>query len=152
MTERIDQAWLSSASLQGLLKLLSEDGGQARIAGGAVRNALLDQPINHFTRNTSTACFGGDVQIFKITDIAFAPRAWMNNVGGKPQQGSVLLFSDQTIKRAGIIEKPVPGFFRDIARKGLVVKRQIGVPHGQPGLFVDTFDGSKERNGGVHCI
>ena len=46
MTERIDQAWLSSASLQGLLKLLSEDGGQARIAGGAVRNALLDQPIS----------------------------------------------------------------------------------------------------------
>ena len=46
MAERIDQDWLAEPSLQKLLRLLNEGQGEARIAGGAVRNALLDQPIS----------------------------------------------------------------------------------------------------------
>lgn len=52
MGERIDQDWLKKPSLQALLGLLNENQSlvehevQARIAGGAVRNALLDQPIS----------------------------------------------------------------------------------------------------------
>ncbi|NKB51175.1 MAG: CCA tRNA nucleotidyltransferase [Rhizobiaceae bacterium] len=46
MAERIDQDWITSPSLQELLRLLNEENGEARIAGGAVRNALLDQPIS----------------------------------------------------------------------------------------------------------
>jgi tRNA nucleotidyltransferase/poly(A) polymerase len=46
MVERIDQDWLARPSLQALLALLAEGEGEARIAGGAVRNALMDQPIS----------------------------------------------------------------------------------------------------------
>ncbi|MEP1208992.1 MAG: CCA tRNA nucleotidyltransferase [Rhizobiaceae bacterium] len=46
MAERIDQDWLARPSLQELLALLNEGDGEARIAGGAVRNALLDQAIS----------------------------------------------------------------------------------------------------------
>ena len=38
-------AWLGDAGLQRLLSVLSQDGEQARIAGGAVRNALLAEPV-----------------------------------------------------------------------------------------------------------
>lgn len=37
--------WLSDAELQKLLAVLSSDGEEARIAGGAVRNTLLGQPV-----------------------------------------------------------------------------------------------------------
>ncbi|MEE9314885.1 MAG: CCA tRNA nucleotidyltransferase [Rhizobiaceae bacterium] len=46
MSERIEQEWVNSPSLQELLALLNADGGEARVAGGAVRNALLNQPIS----------------------------------------------------------------------------------------------------------
>ena len=38
-------AWLSDPHLQKLLAALSVDGDEARIAGGAVRNALLDEDV-----------------------------------------------------------------------------------------------------------
>lgn len=44
--EGIHQPWLQEPRLQELLALLNTDDAEARIAGGAVRNALLDQPIN----------------------------------------------------------------------------------------------------------
>ena len=37
--------WLQEQSLQKLLTVLSEGGEEARIAGGAVRNALLGEPV-----------------------------------------------------------------------------------------------------------
>ncbi|MGI9364738.1 MAG: CCA tRNA nucleotidyltransferase [Rhizobiaceae bacterium] len=59
MADRIAQDWLKKPSLQALLALLNEGdenvghGIQARIAGGAVRNALLDQPISDVDIATS---------------------------------------------------------------------------------------------------
>lgn len=38
-------AWLDDPDLQRLLEALSTDGEQARIAGGAVRNVLLGEPV-----------------------------------------------------------------------------------------------------------
>jgi poly(A) polymerase len=38
--------WLSDVRLQRVLAALSADGGEARIAGGTVRNALLDEPVS----------------------------------------------------------------------------------------------------------
>lgn len=38
--------WLQDPALQKLLTVLSADGEQARIAGGAVRNALLGEPVH----------------------------------------------------------------------------------------------------------
>ncbi|MBE7185745.1 MAG: CCA tRNA nucleotidyltransferase [Methylobacterium mesophilicum] len=46
---RIDPAyapWLADESLQRLLAVLGADGEEARVAGGAVRNALLGEPIS----------------------------------------------------------------------------------------------------------
>ncbi len=40
------EAWLKSKPLQQLLRALNSDGGVARVAGGAVRNALLGDPIS----------------------------------------------------------------------------------------------------------
>lgn len=40
-----DQDWLAEPGLQALLAVLQQDGEEARIAGGAVRNALLGQPV-----------------------------------------------------------------------------------------------------------
>ncbi|TGW07810.1 CCA tRNA nucleotidyltransferase, partial [Mesorhizobium sp. M2D.F.Ca.ET.145.01.1.1] len=37
--------WLSDKHLQRLLGALTEGGEEARIAGGAVRNALMGQPV-----------------------------------------------------------------------------------------------------------
>lgn len=45
MRMTIDQPWLQAAPVQKVLALLNTGGGQARVSGGAVRNALLDQPV-----------------------------------------------------------------------------------------------------------
>jgi len=43
---RDDATWLFDGKLQALLALLSQKGGEARVVGGAVRNALLNEPIH----------------------------------------------------------------------------------------------------------
>jgi len=40
-----DAAWLNDPQLQTLLAVLNADGSEARIAGGAVRNTLLGEPV-----------------------------------------------------------------------------------------------------------
>lgn len=45
MTSVADQAWFNDPALQRVLKLLNEDGGEARVAGGAVRNCLMGMPV-----------------------------------------------------------------------------------------------------------
>lgn len=46
--------WLGDRHLQRLLAVLSEDGEEARIAGGAVRNALIGQPVADVDIATTT--------------------------------------------------------------------------------------------------
>ena len=46
--------WLAEPGLQKLLAALSQDGEEARIAGGAVRNALLGQPVSDIDVATTT--------------------------------------------------------------------------------------------------
>jgi poly(A) polymerase len=41
MTDVADQAWFRDPGLQRILALLNDDGGEARIVGGAVRNSLM---------------------------------------------------------------------------------------------------------------
>jgi poly(A) polymerase len=48
-----DAAFLSAPSVQQLLALLNADGEEARVAGGAVRNALLGEPVNDLDIATS---------------------------------------------------------------------------------------------------
>ena len=40
-----DSSWLEEATLSRLLAILSADGEEARVVGGAVRNALLSEPL-----------------------------------------------------------------------------------------------------------
>jgi len=43
-----DAAWLREGALARLLDVLNRDGEEARVVGGAVRNALLGEPISEF--------------------------------------------------------------------------------------------------------
>jgi poly(A) polymerase len=45
MSSVADQDWFRSPALQRVLGLLNSGGGEARIAGGAVRNALMGLPV-----------------------------------------------------------------------------------------------------------
>ncbi len=42
---RIRAAWFKNENLQEVFRILARAGGEARIAGGAVRNALLKEPV-----------------------------------------------------------------------------------------------------------
>ena len=45
-SRRLEAAWLSESPLKDLLAVLDRDGEEARVVGGAVRNALLGEPID----------------------------------------------------------------------------------------------------------
>ena len=40
------EAWLQDAAVQRVFALLNADGGEGRVVGGAVRNALMGAPIS----------------------------------------------------------------------------------------------------------
>ena len=50
--------WLGAAELQALLAALSADGEEARVAGGAVRNALLGEAVADV--DIATTCLPDD--------------------------------------------------------------------------------------------
>ncbi|MCC6206281.1 MAG: CCA tRNA nucleotidyltransferase, partial [Hyphomicrobiales bacterium] len=54
MRDTLDADWLRHKPLQRLLATLSRDGGEARVAGGAVRNALLGQAVADIDIATTT--------------------------------------------------------------------------------------------------
>jgi len=45
---RLDADWLKDGAVATLLGLLDRDGEEARVVGGAVRNALIDRPVGEF--------------------------------------------------------------------------------------------------------
>lgn len=51
---RIDAPWLREPSLQHLLATLAADGEEARVVGGAVRNALMERAITDIDIATTT--------------------------------------------------------------------------------------------------
>ena len=53
MSDKIDQPWLQKPSLQTLLSLLQEGGEEARVNGGAVRNAIMGMPVNDVDVSTT---------------------------------------------------------------------------------------------------
>jgi poly(A) polymerase len=48
MQAHLDVVWLKKGPVARLLSLLDRDGEEARVVGGAVRNALLGEPITEF--------------------------------------------------------------------------------------------------------
>jgi tRNA nucleotidyltransferase/poly(A) polymerase len=55
-----DAPWLNDKTLQKLLAVLSADGEEARIAGGAVRNALLGEPVTDI--DIATTCLPDETE------------------------------------------------------------------------------------------
>ena len=47
-SRRLDAAWLREGALPRLLAILDRDGEEARIVGGAVRNALIGEPVHEY--------------------------------------------------------------------------------------------------------
>jgi poly(A) polymerase len=47
-SRRLDAAWLKEGAPASLLALLDRDGEEARVVGGAVRNALMEAPVGEF--------------------------------------------------------------------------------------------------------
>jgi poly(A) polymerase len=45
---KLDAAWLNEGPLPRLLAVLDRDGEEARVIGGAVRNALLGEPVHEY--------------------------------------------------------------------------------------------------------
>ena len=45
-SQKLDAAWLREGPLSRLLSVLERDGEEARVVGGAVRNALLGEPVH----------------------------------------------------------------------------------------------------------
>jgi poly(A) polymerase len=69
---RIRSTWLRDPRLQLLLKALEMAGGEARVAGGAVRNAILRQPVSDI--DVATTLVPGDVaRICKNAGFAVHP-------------------------------------------------------------------------------
>ena len=52
---RLDAAWLREGALATLLAVLDRDGEEARVVGGAVRNALLGEPLGDIDIATTAA-------------------------------------------------------------------------------------------------
>jgi len=65
-----DAAWLREGPLARLLKVLDRDGEEARVVGGAVRNALLGEPIKEFDVATTAV---PDEVIRRATAAGFKP-------------------------------------------------------------------------------
>jgi poly(A) polymerase len=65
-----DAAWLREGPLARLLQVLGRDGEEARVVGGAVRNALLGEPIHEF--DVATTAIPGEV-IRRASTAGFKP-------------------------------------------------------------------------------
>jgi poly(A) polymerase len=63
-------AWLRESALAGLLGVLDRDGEEARVVGGAVRNALLGEPIGEI--DVATTALPEEV-IRRVTAAGFKP-------------------------------------------------------------------------------
>jgi tRNA nucleotidyltransferase/poly(A) polymerase len=71
-TSIADAPWLTEKRLQKLLAILSADGEEARIAGGAVRNALLGEPVKDI--DIATTCLPDETER-RASEAGFKPVA-----------------------------------------------------------------------------
>lgn len=86
--------WLEEKHLQKLLAVLSADGERARIAGGAVRNALLGQPVADVDIATTTlpeeTARRAEAAGFKPVPTGIAHGTVTVVAGGKPYEVTTL--------------------------------------------------------------
>lgn len=68
MSARFDAPWLKAGPLPRLLELLDRDGEEAAVIGGAVRNALIAEPVREFDVATTAV---PDEVIRRVTAAGF---------------------------------------------------------------------------------
>ncbi|HVX98983.1 MAG TPA: CCA tRNA nucleotidyltransferase [Pseudorhodoplanes sp.] len=68
MSERLHVPWLTAGPLPRLLAVLDRDGEEAAVIGGAVRNALLGEPVHEFDIATTAL---PDEVIRRVTGAGF---------------------------------------------------------------------------------
>lgn len=79
------QDWFSKPALGRILDLLNADGGEARIVGGAIRNALMDMPVGDI--DIATTLLPQDV-------VERAKEAGIKSVPTGIEHGTVTLVAD----------------------------------------------------------
>lgn len=131
--------WLEEKHLQKLLAVLSADGERARIAGGAVRNALLGQPVADVDIATTTlpeeTARRAEAAGFKPVPTGIAHGTVTVVAGGKPYEVTTLRADVETDGRRAKV-----AFGRDW--KADAERRDFTIN----GLFADPLDTSPEAS------
>jgi poly(A) polymerase len=98
-----DEAWFKEPALQAVLALLNADGGEARVAGGAVRNALMSIPVGDI--DIATTLLPQEV-------MRRATEAGIKAVPTGIDHGTVTLVKDHTPFEVTTLRKDVQTFGR----------------------------------------
>jgi poly(A) polymerase len=98
-----DEAWFNEPALQAVLALLNADGGEGRIAGGAVRNALMGIPVGDI--DLATTLLPEEV-------MRRAMEAGIKAVPTGIEHGTVTLVKDHTPFEVTTLRKDVQTFGR----------------------------------------
>jgi poly(A) polymerase len=101
---RLDRAtWLTAAPLARLMALLNRDGEEARIVGGAVRNALIGLPVGEIdlatTAHPDEVMRRADAEGFKAVPTGIAHGTVTVIVHGKPFEVTTLREDVETFGR-----------------------------------------------------
>src|SRR4051812_46808633 len=98
-----DAAWLREGGLARLLAVLGRDGEEARVVGGAVRNALLGEPIHEF--DVATTAIPDEVKRraaaagFKPVSTGIEHGTITVVIEGRPFEGTTLRQDVETFRR-----------------------------------------------------
>ncbi|MGR6430156.1 CCA tRNA nucleotidyltransferase [Rhizobium sp. PAMB 3174] len=98
-----DEAWFKEPALRAVLVLLNADGGEARVAGGAVRNALMGIPVGDI--DIATTLLPQEV-------MRRATEAGIKAVPTGIDHGTVTLVKDHTPFEVTTLRKDVQTFGR----------------------------------------
>jgi poly(A) polymerase len=98
-----DQPWLTDSAVQRVLAALAQAGGEARIAGGAVRNALMGEPIADIDIATTLApeevVEVGEAARFGVHPTGIEHGTVMLVAGGRPFEVTTLRVDIETFGR-----------------------------------------------------
>jgi len=143
-----DVAWLASGALPRLLDVLDRDGEEARVVGGAVRNALLGMPIAEI--DVATTALPEEV-VKRVTAAGFKP------VPTGIEHGTVTVVIDKHPIEVTTLRKDVETYGRhakvefgrdwkaDAERRDFTINALSATRDGTVFDYAGGFDDLKER-------
>jgi poly(A) polymerase len=141
-------AWLASGGLPRLLSVLDRDGEEARVVGGAVRNALLGMPIAEIDVATTAV---PDEVVKRVTSAGFKP------VPTGIEHGTVTVVIDKHPFEVTTLRKDVETYGRharvefgrdwkaDAARRDFTMNALSATPDGAVYDYVGGLDDLAQR-------